>query len=170
MSNMQNTNRTRRREPMSDTQLLLTITICIFFGLYILAMLVWGGGFLRPQQVFDMLNNNAALIIVACSLTIVMICGGIDISVGGVISLVVMACVVFLESTGNLFVTILLALGIGLAFGLVQGFLIAKLEIQPFIVTLAAMFMITGACRKDSTECLERMVQKIFSFLFRQVS
>ena len=59
-----------------------------------------------------MLNNNAALIIVACSLTIVMICGGIDISVGGVISLVVMACVVFLESTGNLFVTILLALGI----------------------------------------------------------
>ena len=35
MSNMQNTNRTRRREPMSDTQLLLTITICIFFGLYI---------------------------------------------------------------------------------------------------------------------------------------
>ena len=109
---MQNTNRTRRREPMSDTQLLLTITICIFFGLYILAMLVWGGGFLRPQQVFDMLNNNAALIIVACSLTIVMICGGIDISVGGVISLVVMACVVFLESTGNLFVTILLALGI----------------------------------------------------------
>ena len=32
---MQNTNRTRRREPMSDTQLLLTITICIFFGLYI---------------------------------------------------------------------------------------------------------------------------------------
>ena len=129
---------------MSDTQLLLTITICIFFGLYILAMLVWGGGFLRPQQVFDMLNNNAALIIVACSLTIVMICGGIDISVGGVISLVVMACVVFLESTGNLFVTILLALGIGLAFGLVQGFLIAKLEIQPFIVTLAGMFFARG--------------------------
>lgn len=125
---------------MSDTQLLLTITICIFFGLYILAMLVWGGGFLRPQQVFDMLNNNAALIIVACFLTIVMICGGIDISVGGVISLVVMACVVFLESTGNLFVTILLALGIGL----VQGFLIAKLEIQPFIVTLAGMFFARG--------------------------
>ena len=66
---MQNTNRTRRREPMSDTQLLLTITICIFFGLYILAMAVWGGGFLRAHQVFDMLNNNAALIIVACSLT-----------------------------------------------------------------------------------------------------
>ena len=56
----------------------------------------------------------------------------------------VMACVVFLESTGNLFVTILLALGIGLAFGLVQGFLVAKLEIQPFIVTLAGMFFARG--------------------------
>lgn len=141
---MQNTKSIRRREPMSDTQLLLTITIGIFFGLYILAMLVWGGGFLRPQQVFDMLNNNAALIIIACSLTIVMICGGIDISVGGVISLVVMSCVVHLEATGNLFTTILLGLGIGLAFGVVQGFLIAKLQIQPFIVTLAGMFFARG--------------------------
>ena len=141
---MQNTKGVRRREPMSDTQLLLTITICIFFGLYILAMFVWGGAFLRPQQVFDMLNNNAALIIVACSLTIVMICGGIDISVGGVISLVVMSCVVHLNATGNLYTTILLGLGIGLAFGLVQGFLVAKLEIQPFIVTLAGMFFARG--------------------------
>ena len=39
---------------------------------------------------------------------------------------------------------ILLALGIGTAFGLVQGFLIAYLEIQPFIVTLAGMFFAKG--------------------------
>ena len=79
---MMRNNNLKRREPLTDTQLLLTITICIFFAMYGLAMLVWGGGFLRFQQVFDMLNNNAALIIVACGLTIVMIGGGIDISVG----------------------------------------------------------------------------------------
>ena len=134
----------RIREPMSDTHLLMTITICIFFCMYFLAMAVWGGGFLRWQQVFDMLNNNAALIIVACSLTIVMIGGGIDISVGGVIALVAMSCVVHLNQGGSIFTAALLSLGIGLAFGLVQGYLVAYLEIQPFIITLAGMFFARG--------------------------
>ena len=133
-----------RREPLTDTQLLMTITICIFVVMYLLAMVFLKGGFLRPQQVFDMLNDNASLIIVSCGLTIVMIGGGIDISVGAVTSLVVMSCVLFLNKGGNIFLSILLALGIGLAFGLVQGFLISYLEIQPFIVTLAGMFFARG--------------------------
>ena len=41
----QNKNDLRRRGPLTDTQLLMTITICIFFGMYLLAMLIWGGGF-----------------------------------------------------------------------------------------------------------------------------
>jgi len=107
-------------------------------------MAIWGGGFLRWQQVFDMLNNNAALIIVACGLTIVMIGGGIDISVGGVTALVVMSCIVHMNGGGSIFSAALLALAIGLAFGLVHGFLISYLEIQPFIITLAGMFFARG--------------------------
>lgn len=134
----------KRREPMTDTQLLLTITIGIFFTMYFAAMAIWGGGFLRWQQVFDMLNNNASLIIVACGLTIVMIGGGIDISVGGVTALVVMSCIVHMNNGGSIFSAALLALGIGLGFGLVQGYLISYLEIQPFIITLAGMFFARG--------------------------
>lgn len=135
----------KRREPLTDTQLLLTITICIFFGMYLLAMAIWGGGFLRAQQLFDMFNNNASLIIVSCGLTIVMIAGGIDISVGGITGLVVMSCVVHLDlQGGNVLTSLCLALGIGLLFGLVQGYLVSYLEIQPFIVTLAGMFFARG--------------------------
>ena len=134
----------KRKEPLTDTQLLMTITICIFIGMYIIAMIFFGGGFLHAQQIFDMLNDNASLIIVSCGLTIVMIGGGIDISVGAVTSLVVMSCVLYLNKGGNIFVSVLLAIGIGLAFGLVQGFLISYLEIQPFIVTLAGMFFARG--------------------------
>lgn len=135
----------KRREPITDTQLLLTITVCIFFIMYALAMLVWGGGFLRPQQLFDMFNNNASLIIVSCGLTIVMVAGGIDISVGGITALVVMSCVVHLDGPGgNVYTSLLLALGIGLAFGALQGYLVSYLEIQPFIVTLAGMFFARG--------------------------
>ena len=132
------------REPLTDTQLLMTITIGIFIIMYLMAMIFFGGGFLHAQQIFDMLNDNASLIIVSCGLTIVMIGGGIDISVGAVTSLVVMSCILYLNNGGNIFVSILLALGIGLAFGLVHGFLISYLEIQPFIVTLAGMFFARG--------------------------
>lgn len=130
---------------LSDTNLLLTITIVAFFLMYIGAIVFQGEGFLKPQSFFNILNSNAALIILACGLTLVMINGSIDISVGGVTALVSMCCAVYLDfHGGNLVVSLLIALGIGLAFGLFQGFLVAYLDIQPFIVTLAGMFFARG--------------------------
>ena len=137
--------RKKRKERISNTILLLTITICIFIGMYFLAMLLWGGGFINPQQFLDIFNNNAFLIVISCGLTIVMIAGGIDISVGGITALVTMACVVYLDDhSGSVIGSAGLALGIGLAFGLIQGALVSYLEIQPFIVTLAGMFFAKG--------------------------
>ena len=133
------------RQPLSNTSLLLLITICIFVGMYLLGIIIWGGGFRNPQQFLDLLNNNAYLIVAACGLTIVMITGGIDISVGGSIALITMASVVFMEDhNGGIFSSIVISLGIGLLMGLVQGYLVSYLKIQPFIVTLAGMFFTRG--------------------------
>ncbi len=133
------------KEPVSNTALLLTITVSAFVAMYVLAMIIWGGGFLNPQQFFDMFNNNAYLIIVSCGLTVVMIAAGIDISVGGMIALVTMTSVVCIEDFGfGIAGSIILALGMGLAIGGIQGFLISYLEIQPFIVTLGGMFFTKG--------------------------
>ena len=130
---------------MSDTNLLLTITVVVFFAMYIGAILFQGKGFLKPQTFFNILNSNASLIILSCGMSIVMITGGIDISVGGVTALVSMCCAVYLDyHQGNVFVSMLIALAIGLAFGAVQGYLVAYLDIQPFIVTLAGMFFARG--------------------------
>ena len=130
---------------ITDTNLLLTITIVVFFLMYIAAVLFQGKGFLKPQTFFNILNANAALIIVSCGMSLVMITGGIDISVGGVTALVSMCCAVYLDMhDGNILVAGLIALAIGLAFGVVQGFLVAYLDIQPFIVTLAGMFFARG--------------------------
>ena len=150
MSGKNGNNRLRAREPLTDTQLLMYISVGIFVVMYAAAALTLKGGFLKPQMIFDLLNDNAALIIISCALTIVMIGGGINISVGGVIGLTVMSCALFLNnnhiesSALSILVTLLLALGIGLGFGLLQGFLVAHLEIQPFIVTLAGMFLARG--------------------------
>ncbi|MCR5338665.1 MAG: sugar ABC transporter permease YjfF [Lachnospiraceae bacterium] len=130
---------------MTDTNLLLTITIVVFILMYIGAVLFQGKGFTKPQAFFNILNNNAALIILSCGMSIVMITGGIDISVGGVTALVSMCCAVYLDyHNGNVAVSMLIALLIGLAYGLVQGFLVAYLDIQPFIVSLAGMFFARG--------------------------
>ena len=139
-------NKTSIFNKMNDTNLLLAITIVIFFLMYIGAVLFQGGGFSKPQMFFNILNANAALIITACGMSIVMISGGIDISVGGVVALVSMCCAVYLDKTAspNLLVSVLIAIGIGVAYGLVQGFLVAVLDIQPFIVSLAGMFFARG--------------------------
>lgn len=130
---------------LSDTNLLLLITIVVFFVMYLCAMIFLGSGFLKAQTFFNILNANAALIIVSVGMSLVMITGGIDISVGGVVALVSMSCAVYLDyHDGNIFGSVLIALAIGLAFGLIQGFLIAYLDIQPFIVTLAGMFFARG--------------------------
>lgn len=130
---------------LTDTNLLLMITIVVFFVMYIAAMIFLKAGFLRPQTFFNILNANASLIIVSCGMSLVMITGGIDISVGGVVALVSMCCAVYLDfHNGNVFGAVLIALAIGLGFGIVQGFLVAYLDIQPFIVSLAGMFFARG--------------------------
>ncbi len=174
----------RRKEPISDTQLLLTITICIFVVMYVLAMVIWGGGFRKPQMLFDILNDNAFLIIISCGLTIVMITGSIDISVGGVTALVAMVCVMILNGNLTLFNGLIASLGlaeswrivfallmavlIGLAFGLIQGYLIAFLEIQPFIITLAGMFFARGMITIISVDP-QKSPQNLMDILQRRI-
>ena len=133
------------REALSSSNLLFLIAAVIFVLLYGLSIIGYPGSFLQFQTFFDLFSLNAPLIIITLGMCIVMIGGGIDISVGAVIGLVTMCCAVLLESgTGSVGGAVLLSLGIGIAFGLLQGFLISYLEIQPFIITLAGMFLANG--------------------------
>ena len=138
---------------MSDTNLLLAITIVVFVIMYAFAMIFLGKGFLKPQTFCNILNENAALIILSCGMSLVMITGGIDISVGGVTALVCMSCAVYIDYKGGSIIGSMgLALLIGLLFGLFQGYLVAYLEIQPFIVSLAGMFFARGMTTIVNTE------------------
>ena len=140
-----NQGRLKGRTSLSDTNLLLAITVVVFFLLYLSAIIFLGGSFTKPQNFLNILNNHASLIVLACGMSLVMITGGIDISVGAVTCLVCMTCAVNLEQQGgNIFTVILIGLGIGLLYGVVQGFLVAHLGIQPFIISLAGMFFAKG--------------------------
>lgn len=143
--NTANETSSRKKAGLSDTNSLLVITLIIFVLMYVGAITILGGQFTKWQTFFNILNGNAYMIILACGMSIVMICGGIDISLGGLTGLVTVACAVYLDDHGgSIPVAIGLAILIGLAFGLVQGLLVAYLDIQPFIVSLAGMFFARG--------------------------
>ncbi len=152
MSTLQPEIRTSKRfERLTDAHVLTMISGGILIMMCLAAVLFMGdSGFNKPQMFLDILNYYSYLIIISCALTIVMIGGGINISVGGVICLTCMACSIFLNDSGIengvllLIATFLLAIGIGAIFGAFQGALISYLGIQPFIITLAGMFLARG--------------------------
>ncbi len=142
---VQKNGRLQKRFVMSDSNVLLTITIVVFFAMYAAAIVFLGSGFRKPNSFCNILNENAGMIILSCGMSIVMITGGIDISVGMMTALITMTCAGNLDMHGgNIFTALLISLGIGVAFGLVQGYLVAYLDIQPFIVSLAGMFFAKG--------------------------
>ncbi|MFV0528092.1 MAG: ABC transporter permease subunit [Lachnospiraceae bacterium] len=141
---------------LNSSTYLLGITILLLIIMYVSGMIVFGSkGFAKPQMFLNLLISNAGLLVIAMGQTIVMIAGGIDISVGSVTALVCMVTAKQMEQYGmSAYAAVGTALLIGLAFGLVQGFLVAYLDIQPFIVTLAGMFFGRGMTSIVSTEMI----------------
>ena len=146
----------KNRGKIEGKVFLLMITIALFVGMYIAGILIFKGkGFAKPQVFLNLFISNAGLIVIAGGMTMVMITGGIDISVGSVVALTCMMLAWMMEIKGIGAVPALLTvLVLGLFFGLVQGFFIAYLKIQPFIVTLAGMFFARGMTAIISQEMI----------------
>ncbi|GAB6189363.1 ribose ABC transporter permease [Marinitoga arctica] len=108
-----------------------------FIGISILFAIL-SDRFLTISNIINVFRQVSIQAIMAFGMTMVIISGGIDLSVGSIFALsaVIMASVL---KTGSVFLGIIVALVIGALMGFVNGFIIAKGRIQPFIVTLATM-------------------------------
>ena len=146
----------KKLKKMEGNQFLLAITIILFVVMYIIGMIVFGEkGFSKTQVFLNLFISNAGLIVIATSMTMVLITGGIDISVGSVVAMTCMILAYMMENKGvGAVQAVLFVLFIGLVFGLVQGFLVAYMKIQPFIVTLAGMFFARGMTAIISTDMI----------------
>jgi simple sugar transport system permease protein len=135
---------------------MLSVTIGLFAVMYIIGMIVFASkGFSNLQVFLNLFISNAGLIVVASGMTVVMIAGGIDISVGFVVAMICMMLASFMEKGGiSAPAAVLICLLTGLVFGLVQGILVSYFGIQPFIVTLAGMFFARGMTAIISTEMI----------------
>ncbi|MBO5488456.1 MAG: sugar ABC transporter permease YjfF [Eubacterium sp.] len=144
------------KKKLNSNTFLFIITVALFIAMYVAGMIIFEDkGFAKPQMFMNLLINNAGLIVIGCGMTIVMITGGIDISVGSVTALVCMVSAFTMEKKGmSPYMAVVISIGIGLLFGLVQGYLVAYLEIQPFIVSLAGLFLGRGLTSMVSTEMI----------------
>jgi ribose/xylose/arabinose/galactoside ABC-type transport system permease subunit len=101
--------------------------------------------FLRPIYIFNIVRQAAPVGIAAIGVTLVMILGGVDLSVGAVISLTaVLTAVVMDGKVVNIPLALAAALAAGTLTGVVNGVLIAYNRISPFILTLGTAVAVTG--------------------------
>jgi len=101
--------------------------------------------FLTQTNIFNVLRQSSSNLMLACGMTMVIILGGIDLSVGSIIAMSgVFAAGAVVWGGMPEIVGILIGILSGLLFGLFNGFIIAKTKIPPFIVTLASMNIAKG--------------------------
>ncbi|MDF2512606.1 MAG: inner-rane translocator [Herbinix sp.] len=145
-----------RIKKLDSKQFLLLITIGLFLVMYLIGIMVFQDKNFGKLQVFlNLFISNAGLIVAATGMTMVIITGGIDISVGSVIAMTCMLLAWMMEIKGmNAILALIIVLVVGLVYGLVQGWLIAYLKIQPFIVTLAGLFFARGMTAVISTDMI----------------
>ena len=119
--------------------------------LLLVVMLGLGGaaypGLLSTQVIFNLLIDNAFLLVIAVGMTFVIVSGGIDLSVGSVLALSTMIAAWLLNvAHWPPLLVIVTVLALGTVFGAGMGALIHYFKLQPFIVTLAGMFLARGLC------------------------
>jgi ribose/xylose/arabinose/galactoside ABC-type transport system permease subunit len=136
----------RKYVPVLGTLVLLCVMYAIGIANY--------ENFYNTQVLLNIFIDNGFLLVVAVGMTFVILTGGIDLSVGSVVALTTMVCAVTLDHGWPAPLVMISVLVMGATLGLAMGCIIHYFEIQPFIVTLAGMFLARGLCYVISTSSI----------------
>ncbi|ORB32178.1 ABC transporter permease subunit [Mycolicibacterium parafortuitum] len=111
--------------------------------------------FASPTQVFlNLFVDNAYLIVLAVGMTFVILSGGIDLSVGSTVALSTVIVATALQQGWPMPLAVGTVLVVGPLLGWLMGLVIEYFDVQPFIVTLAGMFLARGLCYVISVDTL----------------
>jgi simple sugar transport system permease protein len=126
----------------------------LFFLAFIIGSLSFRG-FFSFQTFLNLFIDKAFLLVSATGMSLVILSGGIDLSVGSVAALTTMIISSLTEMSGvEPGYAILIALGAGTLIGLCMGLMIAFWNVPPFIATLAGMFFARGSCYLISVQAI----------------
>jgi ribose/xylose/arabinose/galactoside ABC-type transport system permease subunit len=126
-----------------------------FIGLsaiYCLFIIIGPESFSSPNNVETILRQTAIVGTAALGMTLVIVAGGIDLSVGSIIALVSVVIAAFLQAGVSPIVSAAAGIGVAVFCGFINGMLITRLRVVPFIVTLGTMLIIRGAAKGIARE------------------
>lgn len=121
--------------------------LLLTFAVFVLVYFVGGQlypAMKKPQVFFNLFINDSSLLLVSIGMTLVILTGGMDLSVGGVIALTSTASAVMLREGASPYVVVPLMILIGVSLGALMGWIIQDLKVQPFIATLMGLFFARG--------------------------
>lgn len=110
-------------------------------------MLFFPTNFYTPFNLIDMVNSSSILMILAFGVTMTVIAGGCDLSIGGVMVTSGIIAIKLME-TMNMWLAIIIALIFGMIVGFVNGFLVVQQKTEPFIITLGMGMALTGLAQQ----------------------
>ena len=137
--------------------------------LLVTAFFAWktGGKILLPQNINNLIAQNAYVFVLATGMLLCILTGGnIDLSVGSVVCFVGAIGATFMDKGGNVWVSIIIMLLVGLVIGAWQGFWIAFVHVPPFITTLAGMLVFRGLSNVVLDGMTVSVTDETFVYLF----
>ena len=121
--------------------------VLALIAVYLIFAVITGGKNLAPMTVNNIIMQNGYVIILAVGMLLCVLTGTVDLGVGSVVSTCgAVAGTLIVDFGVSSPVAMLASLAVGALFGAFVGFFVSKLEIPPFIVTLATMLMGRGLC------------------------
>ncbi|TPF87163.1 sugar ABC transporter permease [Bifidobacterium sp. UTCIF-37] len=137
-----------------DAQMIPTIAAVVIFILMIIMGQALFGTYLRLGFISSLFIDHAYLIILAVAMTLPILTGGIDLSVGAIVAITAVIGIKLTIAGVPAFLVMIIMLLIGAAFGLLAATLIEEFNMQPFIATLSTMFLARGIASIISTDSL----------------
>jgi ribose transport system permease protein len=121
------------------------MSVLVALAVLIIIMALASPYFLETQNIFNVLRNMSTISIVAIGMTMVIITGGIDLSVGSVLAVSAMLTARLMVQYGtNPWVALLAGLAVGALAGATNGLIITKVQVNPFITTMGMMSICRG--------------------------
>ena len=120
------------------------ITTAVALVLVILVFSVLNSRYMEYDNLIDIVQQGTVNAFLAMGITVAILTAGIDLSVGSTLAVVLVSCAMLSAGGTNPILTILAGLLIGAVIGAVNGFVITKMKLQPFIATLGMMEVLRG--------------------------
>jgi ribose transport system permease protein len=138
-----------------------------FLTLIVLFIALWIASpyFLTQTNLSSLVRQTAVINIMALGMTIVIISGGIDLSVGSILAMGGLVGTMAMEKGLPIWIGIAIGLGVGFLCGLLNGVLITQLRIAPFIVTLGTLGIFRGSTLLISGGLPVHNIPAAFSYL-----